>query len=143
MTSDPVEQLEHELGVLLRRARSFSGQIAREVHPDLEPGAYAILVRLAETGGTRLTDLADWFGVGKPTVSRQVAVLERLALVARTADPGDARAQVIRLTDLGADRLGTARAGRRDRFRALLGTWPQDDVRSLAGLLHRFNALED
>jgi DNA-binding MarR family transcriptional regulator len=143
VAADPVEQLEQEIGVLLRRARSFSGQLAREVHPDLEPGAYAILVRLADTGGARLTDLAGWFGVGKPTMSRQVAVLERLALVGRDDDPADARAQVISLTDLGADRLGSARTGRRERFRALLGTWPQDDVRTLAGLLHRFNALED
>ena len=138
-----MEHLERELGVLMRRARSFSGQLAREVHPDLEPGAYAILVRLADTGGARLTDLAGWFGVGKPTMSRQVAVLERLDLVGRVEDPDDARAQVLSLTDLGSRRLGAARTARRDRFRALLGAWPDADVRTLGDLLHRFNALDD
>lgn len=143
MDSDAVEHLEQEIGVLMRRARSFSGQLARAVHPDLEPGAYQILVRLADTGGARLTDLAAWFGVGKPTMSRQVAVLERLDLVGRHDDPQDARAQVLSLTGLGEQRVGTARAARRNRFRALLEAWPDADVRTLADLLHRFNALDD
>lgn len=143
MSTDPVESLEREIGMLLRRARSFSGQIARQVHPDLEPGAYGILLRLADTGGARLTDLAGWFGVGKPTMSRQVAVLERFDLVERHDDPQDARAQLISLTEQGRTRLGTARTARRGRFRALLESWPEDDVRALGDLLHRFNALDD
>ena len=138
-----VEALELELAVLLRRARAFSTQIAREVHPDLEPGAYGLLVRLAATGGERLTDLAAAFGVGKPTVSRQVAVLERLRLLERTPDPVDARAQVLRLTSGGAARLESARSARRARFRSLLARWTDSDVESLARLLHQFNELDD
>lgn len=138
-----VEALELELAVLLRRARAFSAQIAREVHPDLEPGAYGLLVRLAATGGERLTDLAAAFGVGKPTVSRQVAVLERLRLLERTPDPDDARAQVLRLSPDGAARLESARSARRERFRGLLARWPETDVESLARLLQRFNGLDD
>ena len=38
--------LERELTVFLRRARSSSGEMAREVHPDLESAAYGLLVRL-------------------------------------------------------------------------------------------------
>lgn len=139
----PVERLEAEVGVLLRRARSFSAQIARDVHPDIEPGAYSILVRLATTGGERLTDVAAAFGVGKPTVSRQVAVLEQLSLLDRSPDPLDARAQVLRLTPEGAERLDRARSARRQRFRELLQQWPEDDVTALADLLHRFNDLDD
>ncbi|MGJ7440940.1 MarR family winged helix-turn-helix transcriptional regulator [Aquipuribacter sp. MA13-6] len=139
----PVERVEAEVGVLLRRARRFSAQIARDVHPDVEPGAYGILVRLASTGGERLTDVAAAFGVGKPTVSRQVAVLERLRLLDRSPDPLDARAQVLRLTPEGAERLDRARTARRGRFRELLRQWPEDDVTALADLLHRFNDLDD
>lgn len=139
----PVERLEAEVGVLLRRARRFSAQIARDVHPDLEPGAYSILVRLSGTGGERLTDVAAAFGVGKPTVSRQVAVLEQLRLLDRSPDPLDARAQVLRLTPEGAQRLDRARTARRQRFRELLQQWPEDDVTALADLLHRFNDLDD
>ncbi len=138
-----VELLERELAVLLRRARAISAQLAMQVHPSLEPGAYALLVRLATTGGERLTDLAAAFGVGKPTLSRQVAVLERLRLIERSADPHDARAQILRLTPDGANQVAAARAARRERFRGLLARWPDEDVATLAQLLHRFNRLED
>lgn len=140
--SSAVEAIEHEVGVLLRRSRAFSGQMAGQVHPDLEPGAYGILVRLVTTGGERLTDLAAWFGVGKPTMSRQVAVLERLELIERTPDPDDARAQVLRLTPDGRRRVVSAREARRERFRELLLLWPSDDVETLGHLLRRFNALD-
>lgn len=140
---DPADQLERELGVLLRRARTFSAQLTRDVHPLLEPGAYGLLVRLAASGGERTTDLAAALGVGKPTVSRQVAVLERLGLVERTPDSADARAQTLRLTPDGAARVESARAARREVFRSLLARWPDDDVAALADLLHRFNALVD
>lgn len=140
--SHPVERVEAEVAVLLRRARRFSAQIARDVHPDIEPGAYSILVRLASTGGERLTDVATAFGVGKPTVSRQVAVLEGLRLLDRSPDPQDARAQVLRLTQEGAARLDRARSARRQRFRELLQQWPEDEVTALADLLHRFNDLD-
>ena len=141
VVAPPSDALEHELGVLVRRSRAWSARIAKEVHPDLEPGAYSILVRLSETGGERLTDMAAAFRVGKPTVSRQVTVLERLHLLSRTPDPTDARSHLLRLTPEGATRLGAARAARHDRFRDLMSTWPAQDVATLAGLLARFNEL--
>lgn len=84
--------LERELAVFLRRARASSGELAREVHPDLEPAAYGLLVRLADAGAQRATDLAGYFGVGKATMSRQLHALEKLGLVAREPDPADGRA---------------------------------------------------
>lgn len=138
-----VEELERELAVLLRRARVLSAQLAKQVHPSLEPGAYSLLVRLATTGGERLTDLAAAFGVGKPTLSRQVTALERWQLIERTVDPDDARAQILRLTLAGASQVAAARAARRERFRGLLASWPDEDVATLARLLHRFNAVDE
>lgn len=40
--------VERELAVFLRRARASSGEMARQVHPDLEPAAYGLLVRLED-----------------------------------------------------------------------------------------------
>jgi DNA-binding MarR family transcriptional regulator len=141
--TDPVGRLERELAVLLRRARAISVQIAREVHPDLDPAAYGLMVRLDATGGERATELAAYVGVGKSTVSRQLAALEQLGLVERTTDSADARAMVVRLSTEGARRLRRVRAARGERFRRLLAAWPTDDVDRLAGLLHRFNDIED
>src|SRR5690242_2685287 len=74
--------LELELAVFLRRARANSGEMAREVHPELEAAAYGLFVRLESAGRQRATDLAAYFGVGKATMSRQLRALEGLGLVA-------------------------------------------------------------
>ena len=93
--------LERELTVLLRRARAKSGEMAREVHPDLESAAYGLLVRLDEAGRQRATELAAYFGVGKATMTRQLRALEDLGLVAREPDPADGRAWLVHLTEEG------------------------------------------
>ncbi|NHC44301.1 MarR family winged helix-turn-helix transcriptional regulator [Motilibacter aurantiacus] len=132
--------LEHELAVFLRRARAASKELAREVHPDMEPDAYGLLVRLSESEGSRGTDLAAYFGVGKPTISRQVRLLEELGLVRRTPDPSDGRAFLLVLTEEGARRLAPVREARRRIYRQMLDSWPTEDVAKFAELLGRLNA---
>jgi DNA-binding MarR family transcriptional regulator len=136
-----VIELERELALMLRRARAFSWQFAREFHPELDAGAYGLLLWLDDQGSARLTDMAAFFGVGKPTVSRQIHLLERLDLITRSADPDDGRAQIIQLTAGGAARLHEVREARRARFRTLFEEWPADDVETLAGLLGRLNGV--
>lgn len=141
--ADAVDVLEYEVGVLFRRARAMSRLLAREVHPDVEPAAYGLLGYLDRTGGARLTDLATFIGVGKPTLSRQLQLLERLGLVERRTEAEDRRVVTLQLTEEGARRVRVARAARRRRFRALLDSWSSDDVETLGALLHRFNELQD
>ena len=140
MESGPGEQLERELAVLLRRSRAISREVARSVHPDLESEAYSLLVRLDDTGDARPSDLATFFGIGKPTLSRQVQMLERLGLVERTADPTDGRAVRLTLSATGLERVHAARQARRERLRERLRDWSPDDVEQLAGLVGRLNA---
>jgi DNA-binding MarR family transcriptional regulator len=135
------DAVEHELGVLLRRARALSVGMMRELHPELEPGAYGLLIGLHDCGPIRPSDLAEYFGVGKPTISRQLKVLEELGLIERRADPADGRAHLLALTGEGRRRLDTIRVARRERFHALLGTWPEEDARILATMLARLNEL--
>ena len=47
---EPYQELEHQLSLFARRARALYGQLARALHPELEPAAYGLLVRVAETG---------------------------------------------------------------------------------------------
>ncbi len=140
--SAALEHLEHELAVLLRRSRGISGALAREVHPGLDAAAYGLLARIDESKGLRITDLADHLNVGKPTVSRQVSLLEDLGLVQRTASDQDARSRRLALTARGRTLLGRAREARRTHLREQLDTWSADDVQTLAELLHRFNSTE-
>ncbi len=138
---DPhVEAVERQLATLLRRARAISVDIAREVHPGLDPAVFGLLSRLADSDGGRAADLASWFGLDKSTVSRQVAVLTELGLVERQPLPGDARASLLVLTTEGAERLSRARAGRLARFRSLLGSWDSAEVDALAAGLRRLNS---
>ncbi|WP_331453299.1 MarR family winged helix-turn-helix transcriptional regulator [Streptomyces sp. SS162] len=131
--------LERELAVFLRRARASSGEMAREVHPGLEPAAYGLLVRLDEAGGQRATELAGYFGVGKATMSRQLRALEELGLVVREPDPADGRASLVRLTGEGRDRFRRVRDARRARYVRKLAGWDRAEVAELARLLHQLN----
>lgn len=140
---DPLSDVERELLVLLRRARGAAGQVAREIHPDLEPATYGLLVRIADAGGARVTELADYFGIDKASVSRQVRTLERLGFVERQRDASDARAFRLVGTPAGLVRLQETRAGRRDRLRRQLDSWELTDVERFAHLLARFNAVVD
>ncbi|MET7857113.1 MarR family transcriptional regulator [Streptomyces sp. NPDC005318] len=132
--------LERELAVFLRRARSNSGEMAREVHPDLEAAAYGLLVRLESAGQQRATDLAGYFGVGKATMSRQLRALEDLGLVAREPDPADGRAFLVHLTEEGLARYRSVRDARRERYVRKLADWDRAEVAELARLLHHLNA---
>jgi DNA-binding MarR family transcriptional regulator len=135
------QAVEHELGVLFRRARALSAEVAREVHPELEPAAYGLLIGMHDRARSRPSDLADYFGVGKATISRQVKVLEQLGLIERQPDPDDGRAHLLVLTDEGRRRVEIARTARQERFHAMLATWPAEDVRMLGRMLGRFNDL--
>lgn len=132
--------LERELAVFLRRARASSGEMAREVHPELEPAAYGLLVRLEEAGQQRATELAGYFGVGKATMSRQLRALEELGLVTREPDPADGRASLVRLTEEGRGRFRRVRDARRDRYVRKLADWDRGEVAELARLLQQLNA---
>ncbi|TQK51911.1 MarR family transcriptional regulator [Streptomyces sp. SLBN-118] len=132
--------LERELAVFLRRARASSGEMAREVHPELEPAAYGLLVRLEEAGQQRATELAAYFGVGKATMSRQLRALDELGLVTREPDPADGRASLVRLTDEGLRRFRRVRDARRDRYVSKLAGWDRAEIAELARLLHQLNA---
>lgn len=133
--------VEQELCTLLRRARAMSAELGRQVHPDLDPEAYGLLVGIHDRSLARASELAGHFGLGKATVSRQLKELAELGLIEREPDPDDRRAHILVLTEEGRRRMEHTRAARRKRWHALLGTWPLDDVRLLADILARFNRM--
>ena len=135
-----VEALEAQLSMLWRRARSNSYKVARRVHPDMEPAAYGLLVILQNEGSMRLTDIAASIGVGKPSVSRQIAMLEQLGLVQKEADPRDGRAQAISLTPDGSRQLMAAQSARKEAFHGLMEDWDVKDITRLGKLIAQLNA---
>ena len=135
--------LERELTVFMRRARASSGELAREVHPELEPAAYGLFVRLEDGGPQRATALAAFFGVGKATISRQLRVLENLGLITRAPDPADGRASLVHLTQRGRERFSRVREARRAEYVRKLAAWDPAEVAELARLLHQLNGLTE
>lgn len=136
----PYESLEREIRLLIRRAQSNGASIAQRVHPELDASAYPLLAHIAERPGTRGSDLAAYFGVGRATVSRQLSRLVELGLVERTVDPDDSRGQRITLTADGITRFEQARTSRVTMLEGALTTWETDDVAQLARLLNRYSA---
>ena len=134
-----IDTLEHALSVLWRRARSNSYKVAREVHPDMEPAAYGLLVLLQQHQSMRLTDIAASIGIGKPSISRQIVMLESLGLVRKQADPLDGRAQTISLTPAGSQALAKTQSARKNLFRTLLEGWEEDELVQLGSLLTKLN----
>jgi DNA-binding MarR family transcriptional regulator len=132
--------LERELGLLLRRAHASSSALARRVHPDIEPSAYTLLALIAARPALRASDLAASIGVGRGTMSRQLARLGTMGLVSRRPDPDDYRGQLLELTEEGHRRLDEARDARREFVRRALAEWPAADVAELSDRLARLNA---
>jgi DNA-binding MarR family transcriptional regulator len=135
-----VQNVEHQISLFWRRARSISNQLSRQVHPDMEPAAYGLLTVIRREGPIRLTELAMTIGVGKPSVSRQIAFLEGLGLVSKEADPLDGRAQAIRLTPKGEEKMHQVQDARRQVFRERLGEWPVEDLEELARYMAKLNS---
>ncbi|MFV2143673.1 MULTISPECIES: MarR family winged helix-turn-helix transcriptional regulator [Isoptericola] len=137
--TDPFGALEREVRVLIRRAQSTSAQTARLIHPELDASAYPLLAHIAMNPGTRGSDLAAHFGVGRATVSRQLSRLAELGLVHRETDPEDTRGQQITLTDDGAARFQHARDARLAMLEVALSQWEKEDVATLARLLNLYS----
>ena len=136
--------LERELTRFLRRSRVTSAAIAAAVHPDLDVASYTVLVTISDLtatlpGGVRASDVAETLSLHKSTMSRTLAVLERLGLVQRETSEQDARALDLSLTPSGRASLDTAISARRQRVSDALGRWSTEDIDDLARLLAHLN----
>jgi DNA-binding MarR family transcriptional regulator len=134
--TEAVESIQREMTAFARRARASAGRM----HPELSLVSYTLLGHLEERDGCRATDLAAHYALDKSTVSRQVAALERAALVERRPDPEDHRVQVLHLTATGRRILAQVTESRRAAFQERLADWPKEDLARFADYLVRYNA---
>lgn len=135
--------LEREISIFFRSARSLSERIAAHIHPDLDAPGYALLVTIleldADNQGVRAVDVANRTKLHKSTLSRSIADLERLGLIARVRDPLDARARLVTLTERGRTAVEKSRLGRSELMLNRLAEWDTSDLAQLASLLQRFS----
>jgi len=128
--------LEH---ALFRVGRTVAGLKVAAYAADspVDRAGVAMLSRLNDHGGIRLSDLAAALGLDVSTVSRQVRHLEEAGLVHRADDPEDRRAYRLSITDKGRDLLDQLRSARREMLCAALRDWSDDDRDRLTDLLTR------
>jgi DNA-binding MarR family transcriptional regulator len=106
----------------------------------LDTGSFWLLKTLSASGPLRVTDLAVCANLDASTVSRHVAQLHNAGLIERTPDPIDGRAQRVKLSTAGADRMEAALRARRILLEKSLESWDPRDLDQLDRLLTRFAA---
>jgi DNA-binding MarR family transcriptional regulator len=110
-----VSTMDAESGVIdVTRLRVAIARLSRRLRrhelAGLTPTQLAALSTVERQGPLRLGDLAAAEGIAPSTLTRLVAVLEELGYVQRCADPRDARASTLAITELGHETLERLRA---------------------------------
>jgi DNA-binding MarR family transcriptional regulator len=106
----PSAGLQTESGVIdVTRLRVALARVSRRMRrhelAGLTPTQLAALSTVERAGPLRLGDLAAAEGIAPSTLTRMVAVLEELGYVRRDADPKDARASTLAITQKGHETL--------------------------------------
>lgn len=81
--------------------------LAAAGYDDITPAQARVFQRIAP-GGSRLTDLAEQASITKQSAGFLVDQLERADYVERVADPSDARARLVKITERGQQTLPLA-----------------------------------
>jgi DNA-binding MarR family transcriptional regulator len=127
----------------LMRARTL---VLRDIDHAL--GAYhgiglndlALLLEVRDAPGRMLrrSDLAARLAVTTSGIARQLGPLERMGLVTREPNPGDARLALVSLTDAGQRLVTDAAASAEELAEQVLGRyWSSEHQAQLAGVLEQ------
>ena len=135
-----VRALEAEFSELITHFRRLIMENANRVSPGMLPGAYKTLTTIARCEQVTASTLAERMLMDKGQVSRAIRELEDLGLVERSPDPRDGRSSLLRLTEIGTERLAAARLPQEGMLLQTLREWSIDDIGNLSRLLHALAA---
>ena len=111
--------------------------LLKEAGVRLDRALFPLLVILGARGGLGVAELADQVGRDHTTVSRQLAKLESLGLVAR-CEGHDRRRRAAELTAAGKKTVRAITQARRRLLSKALAHWSETDRAALADLNRRF-----
>lgn len=111
--------------------------LLKEAGVRLDRALFPLLVILGARGSLGVAELADQVGRDHTTVSRQLAKLESLDLVARY-EGDDRRKRAARLTTAGKKTVRAITQARRRLLSKALAQWSETDRAALADLNRRF-----
>ena len=112
--------------------------LLREAGVSLDRALFPLLVLIQRRGPLGVGELADRVGRDYTTVSRQVAKLENLGLVARRAGETDRRVTEAVITEKGQAMSEVLDAARERLATIALADWSARDLKDLTRLLRRF-----
>ena len=112
--------------------------LLREAGVSLDRALFPLLIRLSAAGPVGVAALADQVGRDHTTISRQLAKLEALGLIARQDDASDRRIRIARLTAAGEAVVLAITDARRRLLSRALAEWSEADLADLATLNRRF-----
>jgi len=110
--------------------------LLREAGVSLDRALFPLLVRLGAQGALGVGELADLVGRDHSTISRQIAKLETLGLIARRARGEDQRVRAAEITKEGEVVARAIGAARQRLFDRLFASWSDED-REAVGRLNR------
>jgi len=111
--------------------------LLREADVDIDRALFPLLVAIGVRGPLTVGVLADLVGRDHTTVSRQLAKLKQLKLIA-PLDAPDRRQNAAKLTSEGEKVVAKIARARRRLLSRVLSEWSEPDRASLAELMRRF-----
>ena len=112
--------------------------LIREAGIALDRALFPLLVGIERFGPIGVVEMADRVGRDYTTVSRQVAKLEALGLVARQGSATDKRVREAVITPKGKAMTDMVDAARDRIGRAIFQTWDIGEVDELVRLMRKF-----
>ncbi|MBV8657428.1 MAG: MarR family transcriptional regulator [Burkholderiales bacterium] len=112
--------------------------LIREAGIELDRALMPLLVRIERRGPIGVVALADMAGRDYTTVSRQVAKLESLGLIARRAGAKDRRVREAVISERGMVLVAALNRAREGIYLRLFAGWSSQDRQQLATLTSRF-----
>ncbi|MBX8812146.1 winged helix-turn-helix transcriptional regulator [Pseudochrobactrum algeriensis] len=113
-------------------------ELVREAGISLDRALFRLLVAVERMGPIGVVELAERVGLDYTTVSRQVAKLDGLGLVARRGSTADRRVREAITTPEGKLMTDKIDAARERMSRAIFDKWDEKDIADLVRLMRRF-----
>ncbi|WP_313554959.1 MarR family winged helix-turn-helix transcriptional regulator [Miniimonas arenae] len=137
------DALDDLAATLVVSASRFGRTASRATGTHRSLVAHRVLGNLHNEGPLRIGALTHLEGITQPAMTSAVNRLEEEGLVTRTADPEDARASVVVLTDAGRAEVADFRLRAAAHVRPLLDALGPDDVDVLRRAAALFQDMTD
>jgi DNA-binding MarR family transcriptional regulator len=124
------------VGFLNRPQRDAA--LIQEAGISLDRALFPLLMGIQRHGPIGVVELSELAGRDYTTVSRQVAKLESLGLIARNASPADKRIRAAVITAKGRTMAAALEKARERLASEVLVNWNKKDLQDLVRLMRRF-----